>query len=324
MAEEGIEATALDVAVAVVNYNTRELLARCLETVLSEGAAHVVVVDNASTDGSAPYVRDRFPGVQVIENVANVGYGAAANQAMRHTSQPFVLLLNADTEIQPGCVAALAAHGGRSPRAGIVAPAIVTASGTPECSYFPFPGTLDWLLENEPLAPLVRRLPALRQRSISFQPADEPRRVPWVMGCAMLLRRDAMTSVHEFDESYFMYYEEVDLCRRMTQAGWEVHFTPAARVTHVGGASTSQYRTEMLIRHFQSSQQYYSRHYSGVRLGFWRAVMHVKRMALLARDSARLLKVTDPGERRILEDQRRAWLATAIHTPRGEDSVGRR
>ena len=308
--------TAADVCVAVVNYNTRELLARCLETVRSEGAANVVVVDNASKDGSAPYVRDRFPDVHVIDNKVNVGYGAAANQAMRHASRPFVLLLNADTEVQPGCVAALAMHAGRAPRAGIVAPAIVTTSGARESSYFPFPGTLDWLLENEPLAPLVRRLPPLKRRSVSFQPADRPRQVPWVMGCAMLLRREAVESMGGFDESYFMYYEEVDLCRRMADAGWEVHFTPEARVTHVGGASTSQYRTEMLIRHFQSTLQYYSRHYSGLRLGFWLTAMHVKRMALLARDSARLLKESDPVERRILEDQRKAWLATAIRTPR--------
>ena len=308
--------TAADVCVAVVNYNTRELLARCLETVRSEGAANVVVVDNASKDGSATYVRDRFPDVHVIDNNVNVGYGAAANQAMRHASRPFVLLLNADTEVQPGCVAALAMHAGRAPRAGIVAPAIVTTSGARESSYFPFPGTLDWLLENEPLAPLVRRLPPLKRRSVSFQPADRPRQVPWVMGCAMLLRREAVESMGGFDESYFMYYEEVDLCRRMADAGWEVHFTPEARVTHVGGASTSQYRTEMLIRHFQSTLQYYSRHYSGLRLGFWLTAMHVKRMALLARDSARLLKESDPVERRILEDQRKAWLATAIRTPR--------
>lgn len=315
--------TAAEVSVAVVNYNTRELLARCLETVFSEGASNVVVVDNASADGSAPYVRDRFPGVQLIENKANLGYGAAANQAVQHTSQPFVLLLNADTELQPGCVAALATHAGGSPRAGIVAPAIVTTGGTRERSYFPFPGTLDWLLENEPLAPLVRRLPPLKRRSVSFQPADSPRPVPWVMGCAMLLRREAVESMGGFDESYFMYYEEVDLCRRMADAGWEVHFTPAARVTHVGGASTSQYRTEMLIRHFQSTLQYYSRHYSGLRLGFWLAAMHLKRVALLARDSARLLKESDPVERRILEDQRKAWLATAIRTPHNGRPVAR-
>lgn len=315
--------TAAGVCVAVVNYNTRELLARCLESVLSDGAAHVVVVDNASTDGSAPYVRDRFPRVQVIENEANVGYGAAANQAVRHTSHPFVLLLNADTKIQPGSVAALVTHAARSPRAGIVAPAIETTDGARECSYFPFPGTLDWLLENEPLAPLVKRLPPLKQRSVSFQPADRPRRVPWVVGCAMLLRREAVESMGGFDESYFMYYEEVDLCRRMADAGWEVHFTPAARVTHVGGASTSQYRTEMLIRHFQSTLQYYSRHYSGLRLGFWLTAMHVKRIALLARDSARLLKESDPVERRRLEDQRKAWLATAIRTPHNGRPVAR-
>lgn len=104
---------------------------------------------------------------------------------------------------------------------------------------------------------------------MSLRHADGPRRVPWVLGCAMLLRREALQTVGGFDEGYFMYYEEVDLCRRITDAGWEVHHTPEAQVMHVGGASTSQLRTIMMIRHFESTMRYYYRHYSGARLAFW-------------------------------------------------------
>lgn len=265
------------------------------------------MIDNASPDGSAAYVKARFPDVIVLANAANVGYGAAVNQAMRNTSSPLVLVLNADTEVKPGCIAALAAIAEREPRAGIVAPAIVNRWGKREASVFPFPGTFDWLLENAPLAPLVRRVPLLRERAISLTPPEVPRPVPWVLGCAMLLRRECMDVVAGFDEGYFMYYEEVDLCRRVTDAGWSVFFDPDAVVMHVGGASTGQVRAIMSIRHFESSMRYYHRYYSGAHLAFWIAAMRLKRFAMLARDSAQLLVERDPSERARLHDQKQAW-----------------
>ena len=230
MTLEESENRAADVAVAIVNYNTCDLLDQCLRSLATERPATIVVVDNGSPDGSAALVRERFGDVRLIANATNVGYGAAANQAIRCTSAPLVLLLNADTEVQPGCIEALAQAARRFPRAGVIAPAILNRSGRAEPSYFPFPGTLAWLLENEPLAPLVRRVPTLKRRSISFQPPLMDRPVPWALGCAILLRRDALEAVGGFDESYFMYYEEVDLCHRITQAGWDVHFTADARV----------------------------------------------------------------------------------------------
>lgn len=303
-------AAGADVCVAVVNYNTRELLGRCLRSLTTEGAAEVIVVDNGSADGSVSYVREQFPGVDVIENATNVGYGAAANQAIGRTAAPLVLVLNADTEVRAGCIDALARSAARAPRAGIIAPAIVNRSGVEEPSCFPFPGTLGWLLENEPVAAVARRVPLLRKRAVSFQRHAEERPVPWALGCALLVRRGALDAVGGFDESYFMYYEEVDLSRRLADAGWEVRFTPDARVEHVGGASTSQARTAMLIRHFESTLRYYRRYHSGPRLAFWLTLLHAKRIALLARDSAQLLAETEPAERRRLREQCRAWSAS--------------
>ena len=297
-----------DVSVVIVNYNTREHLDECLRTVLAERPAEVVVVDNASPDGSAAMVRERYPTVRVLANDRNLGYGAAANVALRSTAAPFVLLLNADTRVGRGAIEKLAKHGRRHARAAVIAPAILDAAGQRHASYFPFPGTLAWLLENAPLSWVVRRVPALVRRSVSLRQPDRPCRVPWVLGCAMLLRRDALAEVGGFDERYFLYFEEVDLCQRLAERGWEVHFAPGARVRHDGGASTSQQRTAALIRHYDSTLIYYRRYYHGARLAFWESAIHVKRLALLARDSARLVTKGDPSERRSLEEQREAWL----------------
>jgi len=332
MSQKRSDLTAAHVAVAIVNYNTRDLLERCIQSILSERPATIVVIDNASPDGSAAFVRRRFPDVQVVANENNVGYGAALNQALEHTTAPLVLVLNADTELEPGCIATLAASCLEAPRAAIIAPAIVNRRGDHEVSAFPFPGTLGWLLENDPLAPIVRLIPPLARRSVSLRPIASPRTVPWVMGCAMLLRRECMQQVRGFDEDFFMYFEEVDLCRRVTDAGWEVFFDPRAVVMHVGGASTGQQRTVMTIQHFESTMRYYHRYFSGARLALWVAALRVKRVAMLARDSAHLLVERDPSERKRLRDRKLAWTSSlevsrgygrhgsAVHV--GEDRAG--
>lgn len=309
MLQKHVELSAADVAVVIVNFNTRDLLERCIQSILPERPLEIVVIDNASPDGSAELVLHRFPDVQVVANTTNVGYGAAINQAMRSTTAPLLLVLNADTELKPGCIATLAAACA-APRAGIVAPAIVNKRGEPEASVFPFPGTLGWLLENAPLAPIVRRIPPLARRSVSLRPTESPRTVPWVLGCAMLLRRDCMTSLHGFDESFFMYFEEVDLCRRAADSGWETRFEPRAVVMHIGGASTGQQRAVMTIRHFESTMRYYHRYFSGARLSFWVSALRLKRVAMIARDSAQLLVEHNPAVRQRLRERRRAWASS--------------
>ncbi len=298
-----------DLSVAIVSHNTCELLGRCLSSAINDGATSIIVVDNASTDGSAEMVRNRFPQVQLVANDSNNGYGSAANQAVRLADAPWVLLLNADTELKPGCLAALADEAGKLPHAGIISPAILDRGGEPEPSCFPFPGTMGWLLENQPLATLTKHIPGFANRSVTFKQHDKTSAVPWVTGCAMMLRREAMLRVGGFDENYFMYFEEVELCHRMAGLGWGVFIAPAAQVSHVGGASTSQYRSTMLISHFESTLKFHRQHYSGARLAFWIALLRTKRAALLLRDSALLSVTRDAEARERLKEQRRAWLA---------------
>ena len=297
-----------DLAVVVVNYNTRELLLQCLSSVVREAPEDLIAIDNASSDGSPQLVRERFPDVRLVANSGNPGYAAAANEAMRSTLAPFVLLLNADTKVVAGSLSAAVDYMLTHPRAGLVGPLLRSTDGTRQRSVFPFPGTLAWLLENNPIGPILSLFPSARRRMLRYA-AAEARSVPWVLGAAMLIRREAYDATSGFDESYFMYYEEVDFCFRLWEAGWEVHYAPTAEVVHVGAASTSQVRTAMAVRHFESTRRFYRHHYSGLRAGIWMALMRFKMAFRLVRDSI-ALPFAKGEQRRRLKEQLAAWRLT--------------
>lgn len=275
-------------AVAVVSFNTRDLLRSLLQTVRSESPVEVVVVDNGSTDGTAGMVREEFPEVRLLVDPENPGYGAAANRAIAATSAPYVLLLNGDTRLMPGALAALADHLDRHPRTGLAGPRLVNAKGHPQPSCFPFLGTFRLALEKSPLGRWLARVPALRERWLLLHgPHDRPRTVPWVLGSALAIRREAFEAVGGFDPGFFLYAEEVDLCYRLWQAGWEVGFTPAATVVHVGGASTAPLRGTMEVRRVESARRFYRRHYSPARVAVLEAAIRTARAARRVRDRLR-------------------------------------
>lgn len=297
------------VSVAIVSFNTRHELQACLDSVVAEAPREIVVVDNASTDGTAEMVRMQYPDVLLLANPANNGYGAAANQAIKSTRGDYVLLLNADTVLTPGAIEALGTHIHRHPEAAVVGPRLQNPDGTPQRSYFPFPGTLGWFVENEPVAWLLHYLPLGRERFLCLTPSTVDRVVPWVSGAALMLRRAAFEAVGGFDESYFMYFEEVDLCLRLRALQWQTDFTPTASVVHVGGASTSQCRTEALIAHFRSTQRFYRRHYSERRVALWMALMTLKIVLRLVHDLVGLRLRSNERVRSMLAQQADAWKA---------------
>jgi N-acetylglucosaminyl-diphospho-decaprenol L-rhamnosyltransferase len=249
--------------VVVVSYNTREHLRTCLESVLRDEPGMVVVVDNGSSDGSAEMVRTDFPSVRLLIDPRNRGYGAAANLGIRACDADHVLLLNSDTVLAKGTLSALGGYLDTHPRAGLAGPRLRYPDGALQPSCQPFLGTFQLALEKTPLARLLRRVRPLRERYLlSHSPHDRPRIVPWVIGAALAIRREAFEDVGGFDDAFFMYAEEVDLCYRLRQRGWEVHFAPVADVVHVGGASTSQQRLRMRARRSMSALHFYRTHYS--------------------------------------------------------------
>jgi GT2 family glycosyltransferase len=249
--------------VVLVNRDTREHLLDALPTVLAESPRRVVVVDNGSSDGSAAAVRERFPSVEVIARADNPGYGAAANQGIAACPAPFVLLLNSDVLLQPGALGALSSHLQSHPRAGLAGPRLVDPDGRLQPSCAPFLGSFRMIVEKSPLGRLLARVPPVRERwLLRWSSHDRPRVVPWVLGAALAIRREAFEQVGGFDPSFYMYAEEVDLCWRLREAGWETHFAPVATIAHVGGASTAAVREEMERRRVESARRFYRLHYS--------------------------------------------------------------
>lgn len=282
----------MDMAAVVVNYNTRDLLRSCLESVREEGIAEVVVVDNASTDGSPGMVRSEHPGARLIANRHNPGYGGGANQGIAACSAPYVLLLNSDTLLGPGSAARLAGWLDRHPRCAVAGPRLLNPDGTLQSSCFPWLTPFNVLALNTWLNRAVRLLPRFRP-TWRGTPARDGH---WVKGAALAIRREAFDAVGGFDESYFMYAEELDLCLRLRAAGWEVHYTPEATVVHVEGASTEQDRHAMAERLFLSLEQFYRRHYPE-RLSGLRRVMKVVLLERIARDRWKSWRYPERRER---------------------------
>ena len=226
-----------DVSVIVVSYNARDHLERCLETVA--GRAHeVIVVDSGSTDGSRELVRERFPGVRLLELAENRGYGAGANKGIRIASGRWFLLLNADARPVGNGVEELVAFGDRHPEIGVAGPKLLNPDGSLQRSVRGFPTV--WRLATEyfflrKLAPGTRALNAFYAANFDHETV---RKAEFLMGAVLLLRREAIAQVGGFDERFFMFSEETDLCYRMHKAGWTVEFFPEAEFVHVGGAST--------------------------------------------------------------------------------------
>ena len=200
---------------AVVSYDTREHLPACLAALEHEGASETLVVDNASPDGSAALVRERFPSVTLIANDTNVGYGAAANQALAACSAEYVLLLNGDAVPEPGTLAALARYLDEHPEAGVVGPLLRYPDGRLQPSCYPFLTPVNVLLVMSGVNGVIGRIPLLRARHLPTSPHRRAGPVPWVKGAALAVRKVAFESVGGFDESFFLYSEEQDLCYRL-------------------------------------------------------------------------------------------------------------
>jgi N-acetylglucosaminyl-diphospho-decaprenol L-rhamnosyltransferase len=230
------------VTIAVVSWNTRELLARCLASLAGEadaGRAEVWVVDNASGDGSADLVRNRFGWARLVALEENAGFGPAVNLVAARTAGEWLAPANADVELEPGALERLLEAGARDPEAGAIAPRLVLPDGRSQHAAYPFP-TLPFAAAFN--LGLHRALPGLGDRLCvpgRWDP-DRPRHVDWAVGAFLLVRRAAWDAVGGFDAGQWMYAEDLDLGWRLARAGWPTRYEPAARVRHHESAAASQ------------------------------------------------------------------------------------
>lgn len=259
--------------IVIVSWNTRDLLAACLGSVFADDpAARVVVVDNASADGTVPALSPRWPQARWIASDENLGFARGNNLALAEVETEYVWLLNPDTEVRPGALAQLEAWLDAHPRAAVAGAGLLNPDGSPQPCSFTFPTPLgtaaEWLFLPRPLA-------RARDRLFALAPRRAPGPTDWVLGAAMLVRVAAMRAVGPLDPGYFMYAEELDWCHRFRQAGWEVHLVPDAEVVHHGGQATAQVRERMLLELFASRARYFT-----LRLPWWRRACFGPAMAL--------------------------------------------
>ena len=220
-------------SVVIVSYNAMPWIERALESVRGR---ETVVVDHGSTDGTVAFVRERFPGVVVVEE-ENLGLAFGWNTGVARTTGAYVLLLNADAWMHAGALEELIAFADSHPRAAVVAPRLHNPDGTLQRSVRGYP-TL-WRVATEylflrKLAPGTRALNAFYAGGFAH---DRPLEAEWIMGAAWLVRREAIDEVGPADDGFFLFSEETDWAYRFRRAGWEVWFDPAAVATHVYGGS---------------------------------------------------------------------------------------
>jgi N-acetylglucosaminyl-diphospho-decaprenol L-rhamnosyltransferase len=263
----------MDVSFIVVSWNVGDLLRRCLnsiererETVKSNLTTHghslfteVIVVDNASADGTPEMLTAEFPDVRLIANAKNVGFTRGNNQALALAQGRYLFLLNPDTELRPGALGTLVDYMDAHPDVGIAGPQLCSSDGSRQSSRRRFPTLATAFLESTPLQRWFPRSRVLSRYYMLDTPDDQTQEVDWVTGAALFVRRALYEQVGGLDEGFFMYSEELDWCDRAKRAGWRIVYLPSAQVVHHEGKSSEQVLAQRDIYFHSSKVRYFSK-----------------------------------------------------------------
>jgi len=251
-------------SIVIVSFNARRHLEDCLNSIASAPPAtphEIVVVDNASTDGSGRAVGDRWPGIRVIEQPTNLGFAAGNNAGIRATTGSMILLLNNDTIVPAGAIDALVARLLARPDAAVAGPRLTDERGRPELSFGRMISPLNEVRQKITLALYARDVGSVTRRI--ERDTQREHDVEWVSGACLLVRRTDAEQVGLLDERYFLYTEDVDFCAAIRATGRHVFFTPAAHVVHFGGRSRATAPAAMHIAYRKSHLAFYEKHHPG-------------------------------------------------------------
>lgn len=316
-------ASSIDISIIILNWNTRDLLAQCLESVGNRGQRSEVgsqtsdfrpptsnnqletfVVDNASSDGSPEMVAERFPWVRLVRNSDNVGFARGNNQAMALAQGRYILLLNSDAQLTPGALEAMTGHLDSDSRAGIASVCQVYPDGRPQFCYGRFP-----TLWRE-----ARTLFGLHQWDLRpLSSLTAPMEVDWVSGACMMIRREVLDRIGLLDESFFMFGEEVDLCYRTTQAGWRVRLVPSQPVIHVQAGSSGQ-TAQRMLRLYRGKLRYAAKHWRRWRGNALRSMMALSAtIKVVSFSIASLVRPQLTPKRRLWQEITREIYRGALH-----------
>jgi GT2 family glycosyltransferase len=254
----------LDLSIIIVNWNARELLAKCLgcvESTVKKVNYETIVVDNHSSDGSQDMVRAQFPNVKLIENSDNKGFAAANNQGIQISQGRYVLLLNSDAFVKENTLDTMVAFMDEHPEAGMAGCKLLYEDGSlqPSCNSFPTLATEFYTaLGLDKLFPNSREF---GKYAMGYWDYSEMREVDVLMGAFMIVRKTAIDQVGMMDASYFMYSEEVDWCFQFKKSAWKIYFYPFVEAVHLWGGTSKQVRVEMFVQMFRSRVKFFRKNY---------------------------------------------------------------
>lgn len=260
----------VDISVVIVNWNACDLLRHCLASIDANRGSlpiEVIVVDSASSDDSVQMVDREFPQVKLVTSQQNLGYAGGNNLGAKGAGGRYLLILNPDTEIIADALQQMVAYLDAHPSVGVVGPRLFLPDGSIQrsCRRFPqlatafFQSPLGWRWFPD------NRFDRLHYMSECFE--DEPVSVEWLVGAALMIRREAWQAVGTFDDQFFLYSDEVDWCHRCQDAGWEIHYLPSSKINHHQGGTTDRVAVSARV-HFYRSRVLYFRKYFGVGWAF--------------------------------------------------------
>ena len=254
-----------DLSVCLANWNTRADLEQALTSLLRPEpgvAVEVIVVDNASHDGSPDMVRTRFPAVTLIESGENLGFARGYNRAAAHATGRHLLILNPDTVVHPGALKTLVDFLDTHPEAGAIGPRLLDGDGSLQFSCRRFPTPMAALFRNTVLGRLVGGEHFTRDYLMADWDHSSTRPVDWISGAAMCIPGKVWRQVGGFDETFFMYAEDMDWCLRAHRAGYEIYYVPTATIIHHIGRSSDQRPLAMVVEFHRSMARFYRKHYA--------------------------------------------------------------
>jgi GT2 family glycosyltransferase len=270
----------MDLSIIIVNWNTKKLLVECIDSVYASppnSNFEIWVVDNASTDGSPELIRDRYPQVKLIDNEENIGFARANNQAFQRSEGNYILLLNPDTVVEPNAIEYLVQYLDEQPNAGMVGSRLLNPDKTLQISAFPVP-TLSkefWRMFHLDAFVPYANYPMEKWDLESVREVDS------LLGACMLVRREALGQFGLFDEEYFIYSEEVDLCTRLKKGGWHLYWLPVSVVIHYGAQSTQQVAEEMFLRLYAGKILYFRKHHSNLTVLVYKLILFLATVSRL-------------------------------------------
>jgi GT2 family glycosyltransferase len=266
----------LDLSIIIVNWNAQDLLTKCLrcvESTVKKTTYEIIVIDNASTDGSQEMIRRDFPKVKLIANTENAGFATANNQGMKISQGRCILLLNSDAFVKDETIDQMIAFMDEHPEAGMSSCQLLYEDGRLQPSCYSFPSLSTEFYTALQLDKLFAKNREFGKYLMTYWDFSDVREVDAIMGAFMLVRKTAIDQVGMMDENFFMYSEETDWCFRFKKHGWKTLYTPHVQTVHLWGGSSKRMKVEMFLQLYRSKVQFFRKHYGALSAFFLKLIL---------------------------------------------------